>query len=83
VAEPQSKSGAAKKADAPAVAAEDAMAGQPISPGARSLLVRKLADAALTDVELCKHLGVASLEVIKNGQLNAALDWVKNPGGGA
>lgn len=82
VAEPQAKSVAKKppaKAETPAVSGEDAMASQPISPGARSLLTKKLADAALTDVELCKHLGVEKLEDIKNGQLNQALDWIKNP----
>lgn len=70
------------KAEAPAVNTEDAMAAQPISPGARSLLTKKLADAALTDAELCKALGVEKLEDVRNGQLNQALDFIKNPTGG-
>lgn len=80
VAEPQAKSGAAKK---PEAAVEDPAADNTISPGAQSLLVKKLAAAALTDADLCKHFGLAGLDGLKNKQLNAALDWIKNPNGGA
>lgn len=86
VAEPQSKSAKAAPAQpaaAPAVNQDNVAAAQSISEGAVRLLLAKLAAAALTDADLCKHFGIEKLTLLKTGQMNDALAFIQNPNGAA
>lgn len=52
---------------------------QKIGQGARNLLMKKLGDAGLTDIDLCAWAKIGVLADLTVDRMNAAMDWIKNP----
>jgi recombination protein RecT len=52
---------------------------KPATAGELKAILKKAGEAGITDVEICKHFGLDTLEAMRASQVRAALDWLKNP----